>query len=68
VAASGAGAAAGDAVIGWLSPQSADDDYKIITVPFVQGPERKPAIFVRSRKRYGLEHVQTTHRRRCAGS
>jgi putative ABC transport system substrate-binding protein len=24
-------------VIGYLSPQSGDDDYKIITVPFLQG-------------------------------
>jgi putative ABC transport system substrate-binding protein len=24
-------------LIGWLSPQSADDDYKIVTVPFLQG-------------------------------
>jgi putative ABC transport system substrate-binding protein len=24
-------------VIGYLSPQSADEDYKIITIPFLQG-------------------------------
>jgi hypothetical protein len=26
-------------VIGWLGGQSADDDYKNVTVPFLQGPE-----------------------------
>jgi putative ABC transport system substrate-binding protein len=39
MAGGGAGAAAGGASIGVLSTQSAEVDYKIITIPFLQGPK-----------------------------
>jgi hypothetical protein len=39
-------------VIGFLSPQSADDDYKNVTVPFLQGEPPRVC-----RRRCGLSHA-----------